>query len=47
MWKQNTVDLDLFPEKTGVLLAYVFISTVFQLKVVSHSLDFGVMQHPK
>lgn len=47
IWKQNTVELDLFPENPGVLLGYVLISTVFQLKIISHSLDFGVMQYQK
>lgn len=47
MWKQNIVELDLFPEKTGAFLGYIFTSTVFQLKIVSRSLDFGVMRYPK
>lgn len=47
IWKRNTVELDLFPENPGVLLGYVLISTVFQLKIISHSLDFGVMQYQK
>lgn len=47
IWKQNTAELDFFPEKTQVLLGYIFISTAFQLKITPHSLDFGVMQYQK
>lgn len=40
VWKQNSLELDFFPEKTSVLLGYIFTSTVFHLKIISHTLDF-------